>query len=188
VNEADSNFASTSLQIIPVLLLALVIEGRAFRFEYSDAIPAVKEARAELRKSMHPIVYWLWRARVAYRRAGISLVVNIGIAALLVTAELTGLLLFAYDQPLDGRVRAGLIAAIAAGLLLVAIKPLFDQLIRQNVELAKLEDDVRKAIAEKQLAGTDAESKVGKTVSRSPKRKSRSDADSASRSTPKASS
>lgn len=52
MSEAERVFIATVAQIIPVLLLALVVETRFLRFTHADALPSFKHARKELREGM----------------------------------------------------------------------------------------------------------------------------------------
>jgi hypothetical protein len=142
MSEADRAFLATVVQIIPVLLLALVIEARLFTFKHADAIAGVKEAREGIRQTMHPVIYWLWRFRTGYRRNGVSTLINVVLAGGLAVSEFIGLAYLAYPSPLGPGARSALVLAVSAGLIAVALKPVFEQIVRQNVQLVELEREV----------------------------------------------
>lgn len=146
------------MQIIPVLLLAVVIEARLFKFSHADAIPGVKAARAELRKTMNPVIYWMWRAWTAYRRNGVSTTINMALAGGLASAEIIGLVLLAYDREFASGGKTWFVVVVGIGVVMVAVKPVYDQLIRQNVQLVEMERDLVQAMAAKAAADVEAES------------------------------
>jgi hypothetical protein len=146
MSDDDRAFLTTAIQIIPVLLLAMVIEARLFQFTTADAIPGVKEARKELRASMPAAIYWAWRARAAYRRHGVSTLINFVIVGALAVVEFLGLVTLAYNGEIDDGFRAGMILALAVGIVSVSLKPAFEQIVRQNVQLVELERDVAAGI------------------------------------------
>lgn len=156
MSEAERTFLTTVTQIIPVLLLALVLEARLFRFGFEDALPAVKDARKELRSELHPAIYGLWRFRMAYRRWGISTILHAGLAGLLAFAEIAGLVSLARDAPLSDRAQGLYIAALGAGIVFVAVKPLLNKIIEQNVQLVQLEAEVNARVGQAAAVAPDA--------------------------------
>lgn len=183
MTEADRDFLSVVVQIVPVLLLTAVIEARLFRFEMSDAVPGVKAARTEARERMHPVVYLGWRARAAYRRSGISTLTILLLVAVLATMELAGLWLLASDQHLPLNRKYAFVFGILVAVLFLGVKPVFQKIVDQNVQLVELEERVRLAVEQERAQdaprSTAKKQKVGK-----PESAGRSKSDSRKKRTP----
>lgn len=150
MSEAERTFVATVAQIVPVLLLALVIETRLFRFTHADALPSVKLARRALRDDMSRFDYWGWRTLTAFRRWGVGISSSLSLAGLLAVVEVSTLYLLAYDQPATSGVSNLLIIGVSIGVLAVGVLPVLGVIVRRNVELSTLELEVQRAVEEKQ--------------------------------------
>jgi hypothetical protein len=159
VPESDSVFLATVVQIIPVLLLALVLEARTYRVTRVDAIAGVREARIEVRQSMHPLVYAMWRGYTAYRRSGFSTVVIATIAIGLALLEVVGLYVVASDMSIDRTLRSTFVVAVGIAVFFVAVKPVFAHMASQTNELVNLEEQITRERAERAAQEAEAASR-----------------------------
>ncbi len=137
---------ATIAQIVPVLLLALAVEARLFKFTYADALPSVKQARTDLRKSMTAFEYWGWRTLVGFRRWGLGLSLSLALVGTLAAGEVAALWLLAKDVAPSAQTANGLIIAVGIGCLAAGVLPVYNQLVHRNVQLSNLEIEVQVAV------------------------------------------
>lgn len=157
MSEAERAFIATAAQIVPVLLLALVVETRIFRFTHADALPSFKHVRQELRAEMSGFEYWGWLTLTSLRRWGVGAALNLGLVLILALVEVVALNLLAYDLPPTGGVSSLLIGGITAGVLAVGVLPMLGVIVRRNVELTQLELEVQRAVAAERERGAEEE-------------------------------
>lgn len=149
MSEAERAFIATVAQIVPVLLLALVVETRFFRFTHADALPSFKHTRQELREGMSGFDYWGWRTLTSFRRWGVGVSLSLGLVVILAAVEVFALYLLAHDLPPTGGVNSLLIGGITIGVLAVGVLPVLGVIVRRNVELSQLELEVQQAVEAK---------------------------------------
>lgn len=149
MSEAERAFVTTVAQIVPVLLVALVVENRFFRFTHADAIPSIKHARQSLRGGMSRFDYWGWRTLTAFRRWGLGISLSLSLAGLLAVVEVLTLYLLAHDRPATGGVINFLIIGVTIGVLAVGVLPVLGVIVRRNVELSTLEVELQQTVEAK---------------------------------------
>ncbi|WP_454301821.1 hypothetical protein [Salana multivorans] len=149
MSEAERVFIATVAQIVPVLLLALVVEARVFRFTHADAVPSFKHARHELRERMSRFDYWGWRVLTSFKRWGIGILLSLGLGMILAAVEVLALYLLAHDLPAPGGMDNLLIGGTTIGVLGVGVVPVLGVIVRRNVELSQLELEVQQALEAK---------------------------------------
>jgi len=144
--ESERAFVSAVAQIVPVLLLALVVEARVFKFTHADALPSIKQARIDLHNSMSRFEYWGWRVLVGLRRWGIGISLSIALVSMLTFVEVAALWLLARDVAPNEQLANGMIAMVAVGAFAAGVLPVYSQLIHRNVQISNLEIEVQSAI------------------------------------------
>lgn len=144
--ESERAFVSAVAQIVPVLLLALVVEARIFKFTHADALPSVKQARIELHNSMSRFDYWGWRTLVGLRRWGIGISLSVALVTMLTFVEVVALWLLARDLAPNEQLANGMIAVVATGAFAAGVLPVYGQLVHRNVQLNNLEIEVQTAV------------------------------------------
>ncbi|WP_159499403.1 hypothetical protein [Microbacterium sp. 18062] len=157
MSEVERVFIATVAQVVPVLLLALVVETRFFRFTHADAIPSVKDARQALHEDMSGFDYWGWRTLTSFRRWGLGISLTSGLVVVLAAVEVFALYLLAHDLPVTGGVSNLLIGGITIGVLAVGVLPVLGVIVRRNVELNQLELEVQRAVEAKRKRDAEEE-------------------------------
>ncbi|MBP2378940.1 hypothetical protein JOF42_002435 [Microbacterium phyllosphaerae] len=148
ISESDRTFVATVAQIVPVLLLALVVEARVFKYTHADALPSLRKAREDLRQSMPWAVYWGWRLHTALRRWGVGIVITSALAGSLVVVEVAALLLLARDRAPSNTLTLFFVIVIGAGAISAGLIPIWNQIIERNAALIALEQEVEQAMIE----------------------------------------
>lgn len=158
--ESDRAFISAVAQIVPVLLLALVVEARVFRFTRADALPSIKQARIDLHNSMSRFEYWGWRTFVGLRRWGIGISLSIALVTMLTFVEVVALWLLARDVAPNEQLANGMIVVIAVGAFAAGVLPVYGQLVHRNVQLSNLDLEVQTAVEAKLKEQADAQTRA----------------------------
>ncbi|GAA1679457.1 hypothetical protein [Microbacterium lacus] len=136
VTEDQRAFWSAVVQIIPVLLLALVVEARILAFSREDAAKfwANEAARMvklvqtkKLRGIWRSAIAALWSNLLFVRRHLTGPVVMIACVALMATAEFVGLLALARGSDLGNLWTAVAATAVLLGMAQVAIAPVLQR-------------------------------------------------------------
>ncbi|MDR7111425.1 sensor histidine kinase YesM [Microbacterium trichothecenolyticum] len=141
---------ATVAQIAPVLLLALVVESRFFRFTYADAVPSSRVARRAIRKEMPFVDYWSWRAFTAGRRWGLGVIASSALVMLLAISVMLALILLGRDESPSTATTTFFIISLTAGALAAGVLPMHGQIVQRNMQLGQLEDELAAAIQEKE--------------------------------------
>lgn len=124
MTDAQTAFWTAIVQIIPVILLALVVEARAMRVDRKRIKRLVKDARAK-----HPNSRVAQLLRIAWTtswdRAYLATSVMLATSLLLLGTELVGLSSIYMDAAPPQFVTVLAFAGIVAGLVVAALSPVF---------------------------------------------------------------
>ncbi|WP_152926107.1 hypothetical protein [Microbacterium sp. GCS4] len=124
MDDGERAFWEAVVQIIPVLLLALVVEARALK----PSQRRLKKLRKKLQSLGQPqlrsvLRYGMRFNRMMWESGGMSLYMMLLVAILLTVAELVGLIALYVDSPPSMFWMGVSIGGLAMGVLMVALAP-----------------------------------------------------------------